>query len=53
MGNQDTTPTALWNLRNVGPVYQNTEHGTQDRVPNVIPRTAYQMYCLGTRGPGL
>jgi hypothetical protein len=21
MGNQDTTPTALWNPRNVGPVY--------------------------------
>ncbi len=53
MGNQDTTPTALWNLRNVGPMYQNTEHGTQDHVPNVLHRTAYQMYYVGTLGPGL
>jgi hypothetical protein len=37
----------------VGLVYQNTGHGTQDRVPNVIPRTVYCLLYMGTRGPGL
>ena len=53
MGNQDITPTALWSPRNVGLVYQNTGHGTQDRVPNLIPRTVYRLLYMGTRGPGL
>ncbi len=37
----------------MGLVYQNTGHGTQDRVPNVIPRTVYRLHYMGTRGPGL
>ena len=37
----------------MGLVYQNTGHGTQDRVPNVIPRTKYRLHYMGTRGPGL
>ena len=37
----------------MGLVYQNTGHGTQDRVPNVIPRTVYCLLYMGTRGPGL
>ena len=37
----------------MGLVYQNTGHGTQDRVLNVIPRTAYRLHYMGTRGPGL
>ncbi len=53
MGNQDITPTALWNPKNVDLVYQNTEHGTQDRVPNVIPGTVYHLHYMGTRGSGL
>ncbi len=36
----------------MGLVYQNTGHGTQDRVPNVIP-TVYRLLYMGTRGPGL
>ncbi len=37
----------------MGLVYQNTGHGTQGRVPNVIPRTMYRLHYMGTRGPGL